>query len=258
MQRQPIHVLLMGESGVGKDTFAATFPGPRLVWHLDGYGQDMPYIDNMILGRAQSVSDFSSYQMGNAVITYRDVVDARGELTRIEYYSSDNATMPNMAQVLETRMSYFSNEQANWKTLICGSLSSAALESRLSEQFVLNPSYKDPRKWYGAATEYIERLVFQQKALKINTVFICHIGRQMDEVAGEMLYTPDLPGRLSYSAARYFPEMYRLFVMVDGEGKRQRVLQTDHDGRFQAKNHIRASNPCWPNYEALWSNWDRV
>lgn len=255
MQKQPIHVLLQGESGHGKDTFAATFPAPRLVLHLDGTGKETPYIDNLILGKAQQVGEIQEYQLGGSLIKYRDVVDAVGEVTRIEYYSSDNPTMPNMSLALETRMSFFTQEQGSWATLICGTLGSAAVESRYYEQFVLNPQFKDPRKWYGAATEYVERLIFMQKALlKCNVVFTCHIGQNKNEVGGEILFTPDLPGRLSYGAGRYFSEMYRIFIWRDQEGRALRWLQTDGDGRYQCQTHIRAPNPIGPDptYGKLW------
>lgn len=255
MQRIPLHILLMGETGAGKDTFAATFPKPMLVWHLDGHGQDMPYIKG-----AQQVGELQEYAFGNIAIKYRDVIAADGGGIRIEYFSSDNPMQPMISSVLENRMAGFTAEQNQWQTLVCGSLSSAALENRLYEQFVMNPQFKDPRKWYGAATEYVERLVMMQKALTCNVVFICHIGRQMDDVGGEMLFTPDLPGRLSWGAGRYFPEMYRLYIWRDPNNmtKTQRYLQTDGDGRYLAKTHIEADNPCYPHYESLWTNWDKL
>lgn len=259
MQRIPLHILLMGETGAGKDTFAATFPKPMLVWHLDGHGQDGPYLNNKLIGRAKQVGELQNYVMGGYSINYRDIIAADGGVVRIEYFSSNDPMQANMSDVLESRMSNFTSEQHQWKTLVCGSLSSAALENRLREQFVLNPHFKDPRKWYGAATEYVERLVTMQKALTCNVIFICHIGRQMDDVGGEMLFTPDLPGRLSWGAGRSFPEMYRLYIHRDPTtAATQRVVQTDGDGRYQAKTHIDAPNPCYPHYESLWENWDRM
>jgi hypothetical protein len=255
MTKPILHALLMGQSGVGKDTFAATWPGPINVWHLDGIGQDMPYINNKVLGRAKSVSDFLEYRLGDAVIQYRDIVMANDKFVRVEYFSSDNPTYPNAAPILEARMSHFSQEQNSWGTLVCGSLSSAALESRLNEQFVLNPAYKDPRKWYGAATEFVERLIMMQKSLRCNVVFICHVNKDKDEVGGELVYGPDLPGRLSWGAARYFNEVYHLYVMTGENGERARCLQTEHDGRYISKTHIDAPNPCYPSYASLWTGW---
>lgn len=256
IDRPAIHVLLQGESGSGKDTFAATFPPPRLVWHLDGYGQDMPYVNNTIMGKAQQVGEMQNWVIAaNLSVKYRDIIAADGGFTRVEYYSSDNPLAANVSELLETRAGLFAREQAAWKTLICGSLSSVALEARLSEQFVFNPQYKDPRKWYGAATESVERLIAMQKALSCNVVFICHIGKSQDDIGGEFLFGPDLPGRLSYSAGRYFNEMYRLYIMRDQAGVAHRALQTDGDGRYQCKTHVNAPNPCYPSYEALWTSW---
>jgi hypothetical protein len=255
--RPPIHVLLTGDTGAGKDSLAATFPGPRLVWHLDGFGQEMAYMHHVKMGRARDVGELKEYSLGNSKITYRDIVDARGDFTRIEYYSSDSPTAPNIAQVLEQRMGFFKQEAAQWKTLICGSLSSASLEGRLYEQYVLNPQFKDPRKWHGAATDYLERMVMMQKSLPINVVFICHVANHMDNVLGEMFFMPDLPGRLSYGAPRYFNEMYRVYVYKDDQGVNQRAVQTDSDGQYKAKTHIFAPNPCFADYEALWVNWGK-
>lgn len=258
MKRVPIHVLLMGESGIGKDTFAATFPKPMLVMHLDGFGQELPYIDEAV-----SVSDLLEYSIGNIKIRYRDIQRKDG-FVRVEYYSSDDPEKPSVSAALAARIRFLAGD-TTWQTLCCGSLSSAALEGRLYEQFVVNPSYKDPRKWYGAATEYVERLIMMQKALPYNVVFMCHVGKDRDEMDGSLVYTPDLPGRLSYSAARYFNEMYRIYVpyqdgkpLIDQQtGKTMRFLQTDHDGRYQSKTHIKAPSPCYPHYESLWQNWDK-
>lgn len=258
MQRFPLHVLLMGETGAGKDTFAATFPKPMLVWHLDGHGQEMPYMHNTLLGKAQHIGEVQNYVLGVHSIEYRDIVAADGGVIRVEYYSSDNPTMANVSQVLENRSANFATEQHQWQTLVCGSLSSAALESRLREQHVLNPQFKDPRKWFGVATDYVERLIAMQKALKCNVVFICHIGRDKDEIGGELLFTADLPGRLSWNAGRYFGEIYRLYVGKDANDNRFRALQVDNDGRYLAKTHISVPNPCYPHYESLWSEWDRM
>lgn len=42
-EKIPLHLLLYGDTGSGKSTFAATFPKPMLVWCFDPHGKDMPY-----------------------------------------------------------------------------------------------------------------------------------------------------------------------------------------------------------------------
>jgi hypothetical protein len=41
--RPPIHAIVYGDSGVGKSTFATTWPCPMLVCMFDSVGKDMPY-----------------------------------------------------------------------------------------------------------------------------------------------------------------------------------------------------------------------
>ena len=183
---------------------------------------------------------------------------------RVEYYASSDAKQADMSDLLEDRTAYFAaNEQQNWATLVVGSLSSASVESRLREQFVVNPQFKDPRKWYGAATEYVERLIHFQKNLACNVIYITHIGKDKDEVGGEYLFTPDLPGRLSWSAGRWFNEIYRVFIQRDENGVAHRFVQTDGDGRYHCKTHIdadmyvRLGDMC-SGYESLWKNWKGV
>jgi hypothetical protein len=42
-ERPPMHVMVYGDSGTGKSTFAQTFPKPMLVWFWDPFGKDLPY-----------------------------------------------------------------------------------------------------------------------------------------------------------------------------------------------------------------------
>ncbi len=57
--RVPIHCTCYGEFGMGKSTFAATWPGPRLVLCWDPHGKDMPYRK-----RAISDSGLKVYSIG--------------------------------------------------------------------------------------------------------------------------------------------------------------------------------------------------
>ena len=72
---KPIHVLIYGDSGVGKSTFASTFRevGNVVVINFDPHGKDMPYSKG-----AKSVGEWQTYDIGGAhgsvPIVYRDVV----------------------------------------------------------------------------------------------------------------------------------------------------------------------------------------
>jgi hypothetical protein len=46
-ERYPIHLLIYGDAGSMKSTFAATFPKPMLVFYCDAMGNDRPYLREM-------------------------------------------------------------------------------------------------------------------------------------------------------------------------------------------------------------------
>ncbi len=73
MKGKPIHVLVYGDTGTGKSTFASTFRacGNMLVWCFDPYGKDLPYHKGGEVGELQSY-EIAGYQ-GSVVIPYRDV-----------------------------------------------------------------------------------------------------------------------------------------------------------------------------------------
>ncbi len=74
MRLKPIHVLIYGDTGTGKSTFAATFraAGNVLVWCFDAHGKDLPYHKG-----AKKVGELQTYEIGgqhgSVPITYRDV-----------------------------------------------------------------------------------------------------------------------------------------------------------------------------------------
>ena len=73
MTHKPTHTIAYGDSGVGKSTFAATYPKPMLVFAWDPHGKDLPYQKG-----AQSVGELQKFDIGavNGVmsITYRDII----------------------------------------------------------------------------------------------------------------------------------------------------------------------------------------
>lgn len=266
MKKPKLHVLLYGYSGVGKDTLAAQFPGDRLVLFLDGQGgNEFPYMVG-----ASDVSDMQSYELGvdaygqKIMVEYQDITASDGKLTRIEYYSSESANAPTISDTLEMRMSLVKEEQDDWGTLILSSLSAVNLEAMYMEQFVKNPitsnGKEDPRQWRGGATDYLERLIFGQRYLhKMNVVYIAHTALKDNGTTGEVLRTVSLPGRLATQSGNYFGEFWRLYIKTNHEnGLRERWLQLDGDGRYQAKSHLMTESPCRPTWDAIWGGWDKL
>lgn len=257
-----IHVLFYGYFGVGKDTLASKFPGDRLVFFLDGQGNQMPYY----IG-AKAIGPMETYELGTdaqgdkVLIEYQDITAGDGTLTRIEYFSSESANKPAVSTILETRMSMFAEEQDDWETLIVSSLSAVNLEAMYMEQYILNPLTKqgneDPRQWRGGAADFLERLFFTQRSFrKCNVLFLAHTGLKDDGVTGEVLRKIALPGRLSTQGGNFFSEVWRLYVLVNAEtGARERWLQLDNNGRYPAKTHLQTESPCAPEWDAIWAGW---
>jgi hypothetical protein len=253
-------VLLYGYFGVGKDTLAAKFPGDRLVLFLDGRGgNEFPYFEG-----AKSISDILTYELGKdcygepILVEYQDVTAEDDTLTRIEYHSSLAANNPTVSDVLELRLGMFNSEQENWETLIVSSLSAANLEAMYMEQFIKNPTTKESRQWRGGAADFLERIIFGQRSFRnANVVYIAHTALKDNGETGEVLRTVALPGRLATQAGNFFGEVWRLYVKTNHEtGQRERWLQTDGDGRYQAKTHLNPPCPCLPKLDEVWRNWE--
>lgn len=251
--RIPIHALVIGDSGAGKDTFIASWPKPMLVWHVDGMGQDMPYMQD-----AKEISDIQYLEIGEAKVPFRDITTNSDDLIRIEYYSSNNPMAPDMIEILDARRELFPFECEQWKTLAVGSLSAVAQEARYYDQYVMNPTAKTPLKWYGAAGAYIERLIAMQRNLPINIAYMAHNEIKINEQTGERVNVPLLPGKQAFDAGKYFGEIYRIYV--DRESGLH-MLQSKNDGIFVAKTHIKVPNPMVliedddDYFERLWDNW---
>lgn len=269
MNRPFIHCLLYGDFGSGKSTFAATFPKPMLVFCFDHNQKEMPYRRG---GKETELLEYEIETSKDVIkIPYRDVQHEDG-LTRIEYYNkTDDVENPLAFAYFRTRMGILHEEYATWKTVVIDSISFMELQARKLEEKVLNPLPQgvslytkggggDQRMWFAGATSALEELLCMRLAgLDMNVVVTAHISKDKNMVSGEIVQVPYAPGRLSsrslLSAA--FAEQYRLYTERDEEGKRVHLAQTYSRDGFSAGTQIEASDPSWPQYDALWENWDR-
>ncbi len=249
----PIKLLVTGNNGAGKDTFAATAEKPLLLLHLDCVGAERPYY-----AASKSVGDIQSYVIGNnhfgeeVKIRYRDLVAKDGGAIRVEYWRSDDLREPWVAGHFETRLRMLRDE--TWKTVVIGSLSALTIEALSYEEFVSNSETKDQRQWYQACTKFLERVIVSSGALLCNVIMLCHI--QLRDVADEgVIYRlPQAPGRLATNIGQFFSEIVRVYVEDDEHGNPVHLLQTRQSGKHIAKNHVNAPNPCEPTWKAFWSN----
>lgn len=96
---------------------------------------------------------------------------------------------------------------------------------------------RDPRQAYGVLIDEMQRLIRAFRDLPYNIVVTAKQDRQKDEVSGAMLYGPSMPGaKLALQIPYFFDEVFALRVEKDDEGAPYRVLQTNRDIQYEAKD----------------------
>lgn len=96
---------------------------------------------------------------------------------------------------------------------------------------------KDPRQAYGALQEKLGDLIRSFRDLTgINVYFSAKTEKATDDT-GRILYYPSAPGNKTAQALPYFfDEMFALRAEKDDSGATMRMLQTDTDGIWAAKD----------------------
>lgn len=178
-------------------------------------------------------------------------------IARIEYYRDENIEKPKAYAQLKYRVPMIDYDK--WKTVILDSTTFMEFSARKRDEYLLNPGVKDGRQHYAASKNAIEEMLYVGLGdLPMNVVVICHIDEDKDELHGQMVRTPALPGKLTRRIGAAFQEVYRTFIFRDGgTGEPKYGLQTGPDGMHQATGQLRAPNPCWPHYDNLWKNWEK-
>ncbi len=259
----PIHVLVYGDFGAGKSTFADTFPNPKLVWCFDAYGKDTPYVRNPL----HAVTPVQQDPYGGP---YREVISRKtgAILKRIEYYhdtewidvelirrkagTSVKDMKPAAYARFLRRMAGFDAEAAGWRTVILDSVTSMEICARRWDQFILNPQAEDARQWYGASKDMLERMLLGRlAALPMNVVVLAHIDDEKWESQGRQRRMPMAPGKLRGSLPSQYGEVYRQYSDNAGHW-----LQAKSDEIWAATTQIDCPSPCEPSYKEIWANYD--
>jgi len=97
---------------------------------------------------------------------------------------------------------------------------------------------KDPRQAYGQLQEQMTLLMRKFRDLpRYNVLMTCKQQRVTDDYTGMTMYLPALPGaKLTQQISYMFDEVFALRVEKDDEGKVYRVLQTNRDAQYEAKD----------------------
>jgi phage nucleotide-binding protein len=97
---------------------------------------------------------------------------------------------------------------------------------------------KDPRQAYGALQDHMGGLIRAFRDLPgKNVYFSCKQAREKDETTGAFLYGPSLPGaKLGQGISYFFDEVFALRVEKMEDGSLVRMMQTQRDHQFEAKD----------------------
>ena len=243
----PQHVLDYGESGAGKTELLATFPTPGLAMFFDAIGKDTPLL------RRGTPTGFGEYEDG---IRYRHVLDDEGVLLwELRYFHDPDPEHPRSFAAFASHVANI--EPTQWGTIGFDSVTSITIAALARQKFVLNPAFKDPRKWRGEITDELEQLFMRRIAgWDTNVVVLAHVDEYADDVSGLVLRNPGAPGRLRKGLASAFGEFFHHYVTTDDKGNRVHLLQTRPDQYWNSSTQIDAPDPCAPTYEAMWSGWN--
>jgi len=269
--RPPLHLGLYGEPHVGKTHFLATFimalQGVEAVYvaFFDRRGKHLTYekVWRRLLGPFE-VKD----GVDKRGTPYRDYLWAGKRKARIAFYATPIVQETDGASRFQSYIPVLEQEigKGIWGVVGIDSVSFMALDARKESQYVTNPKSKSGNQQHGMiayahSTDVVEEvLCCQLPNLECNTVAVMHESKTLVEAEGEMVRSPAVPGKRLSSTnmiAATFPELYRIYVERNEEGKKIRRLQTDSDERFQAGSVIGVPDGSPPRYEALWVAWDK-
>ena len=243
------HWLIYGDSGAGKSTGATTFPKPALVLFFDPLGKDTPYRRRGVVNEVKAPDGTLIHE----VLSRKD----GSLLFQIEHYLEADPQRPVMWPRFLQRMTRLEADiEANgFQTVILDSVTFMELTARKYSQYVLNPTSKEPRQWFGFSTDALEELLMIRfGSLNTNVVALAHIDDQKVSSQGINVFSIAAPGRISRRGPGAYSEVYRAYATIaDASGNTEYLWQTHANMMYTASTQIGAPDGSPSEYAALWT-----
>lgn len=138
-------------------------------------------------------------------------------------------TIDDLVEVYEL----LEKDEHDYKHIALDSISEIA-EVLLSEEKAIA---KDARQAYGVLQDEITKILRKFRDLPYHITMVAKQQRFTDDYTGITTYIPAMPGtKLPQQVAYLFDEVFALRVMKDDEGADHRVIQTQRDISYEAKD----------------------
>lgn len=171
------------------------------------------------------------------------VLSAEGGLLSIADAEVPFIEIGSMADLMEAyQWLTESADTKGFQSVALDSISEIA-EVVLAEELKRN---KDGRAAYGELNTVMAGMIRAFRDLPGKHVYFTAKCEKAQDETGKMLYAPSMPGKsLTMQISYFFDLVMALRVEKDAEGQTHRMLMTDSDGTWQAKNRAAGKLDMW-------------
>lgn len=161
------------------------------------------------------------------------IISAEAGLLSLADYDIPFIEVTNMDNLKEAYSFVSSKEGDAFKSVAIDSISEIAEVVLSAEKKIA----KDVRQAYGQLQEQVTDLIRAFRDLSGKNVYMSAKMEKSQDEHGRMMYGPSMPGtKLGQQLPFYFDEVFALRVEKDEEGKTVRMLQTEADPSYVAKD----------------------
>jgi phage nucleotide-binding protein len=158
------------------------------------------------------------------------VISVEGGLLSI---SEANIPYIAISTIEELQEAYEYVKNSDYQSIALDSISEIA-------EVILNSAkktVKDPRQAYGEMQEKITDIIRMFRDIEGKHIYFSAKLEKTQDETGKILNSPSMPGnKVGQSLPYFFDEVFALRVEKDEQGNNVRVLQTNIDGIWQAKD----------------------